>query len=275
VDRQLGSESTPDEYAGKLVEVFSEVRRVLKEDGTFWLNLGDSYCNTDKWGGGGPNTGKQTVAADGSVPSWDAVRQRKAPVEGLKPKDLVGIPWTVAFALRKDGWWLRSEIIWAKPNVMPESVKDRPTKAHEQLFLLTKSDRYFYDVDAIREPFVGKNEHDRTGGKYAAPGQTPHSSRLDGSRGSYAPEGRNARTVWSITTKAYKGAHFATFPEELPRRCILAGSRAGDLVLDPFAGSGTTCAVARSLGRSYLGIELNPEYVELARQRLSRSEAAE
>ena len=152
---------------------------------------------------------------------------------------------------------------------MPESVQDRPTRAHEYVFLLSKSEDYFYDIDAVREPFVGKNEHDRTGGKYSAPGQTEHSSRKNGSRGGYTASGRNRRTVWSINTKSFKGAHFATFPTELPRVCIAAGSAPGDLILDPFAGSGTTCAVAKAMGRRFLGIELNADYAPLFNKRIA------
>ena len=231
IEGQLGTEATLSEYVSRLVAIFGEVRRTLCDDGTCWINLGDTLIN----------------------------------------KELAGAPWRTAFAIQNDGWRLRSEIVWEKPNTMPESVTDRPTRAHEYIFLLTKNPRYFYDADAIREPFVGKNEHDRTGGKYSPPGQTAHSSRLNGSRGGYKPEGRNARTVWAINTKSYKGAHFAVFPEELPRRCILAGSRPGDTVLDPFAGSGTTCAVAKSLGRDFIGIELNADYKVLAEKRISEA----
>jgi DNA modification methylase len=196
VEGQIGLEPTPEEYVANMVEVFREVRRVLRPDGTLWLNLGDCYCSTDKWGGGvGGNTGKQTVAADGTVPSW-AVRARKEPIAGLKPKDLVGIPWMLAFALRADGWWLRSDIVWHKPNPMPESVTDRPTKAHEYVFLLTKSATYFYDADAIQE----KATREATG--------------------------RNARSVWTISTKPFAGAHFAVMPWDLAERCVLAGTSA-------------------------------------------------
>jgi DNA modification methylase len=252
----------------KLVTIFREVRRVLKPDGTLWLNLGDSYARDARKGQHKPgDMGKQSHVYDRGGGGASAMMDFEAC--RLKPKDLIGIPWTVAFALRADGWYLRSDIIWSKPNVMPESVTDRPTKSHEYLFLLSKSERYFYDAAAIVEPFVGKNEHDRTGGSYAPPGQTAHSSRTNGSRGSHRLVGRNRRTVWTINTKPYKGAHFATFPAELPRICILAGTEPGDVVLDPFAGSGTTCAVAKSLGRRFVGIELNADYVALAEKRIA------
>lgn len=271
VEGQIGLEETPERYVERLVEVFAEVRRVLKPDGTLWLNLGDSYCNTDKWGGGGKNAGKQTVAADGSVPSW-AVRAKRPPIPGVKPKDLMGIPWLVAFALRAEGWWLRSEVIWSKPNAMPEPVQDRPTRAHEHLFLLSKSERYFYDVDAVREPFAngiegatpwGSNDRERNRG-----GRGDDFTAGTGTGWTPSATGRNRRTVWTIPTQPFPGAHFATFPEELVRPCVLAGSRPGDTVLDPFSGSGTTGAVSIALGRSYVGCEINPEYVEMSRQRI-------
>lgn len=268
VDGQIGLEKTPEEYVSKVVRIFREVRRVLTPDGTLWLNLGDSYARDARKGQHKPgDSGKASYVYDRGGGRASAMRDLKACK--LKPKDLIGIPWMIAFALRLDGWYLRADIIWSKPNVMPESVTDRPTKSHEYLFLLSKSEKYFYDIDAVREPFVGQNEHDRTGGKYAAPGQTEHSSRADGTRGSYKTAGRNRRTVWTINTKPYKGAHFATFPAELPNICILAGSEPGDLILDPFAGSGTTCSVAKLLGRRFVGIELNSEYAALADKRIA------
>lgn len=365
---QLGLEPTPAEYVQNMVEVFREVRRVLRPAGTLWLNLGDSYCNTDKWGGGGGNTGKHTIADDGDVPSW-AVRRRREPF-GLKPKDMVGIPWRVAFALQADGWYLRSDIIWAKPNPMPESVTDRPTKSHEYVFLMSKSARYFYDADAIRTAWTSGRDDMRTKGVrtgLAYLGQADvqdnsvrdvkvrktdkqrgHSRRHDGfndrwdamEKSEQQINGANARTVWTIATQPYPDAHFATFPRELPERCIkagcpesvcstcgkareritesqwdgraasrtaytdpsqkatnLSGSRnryrelgmegppppkmlgwtdcghdtyAPGVVLDPFAGSGTTLAVARDLGRKSIGIELNPEYVKLIAKRCAQ-----
>jgi DNA modification methylase len=258
-----------------LVEVFREVRRVLADDGTMWLNLGDSYaggggyaqnapCNQrrsagDSWGAMNPFTVAQgearTKAYPGMVPS------------GLKPKDLVGIPWMVAFALRADGWYLRSDIIWSKPNPMPESVTDRPTKAHEYMFLLSKSQKYYYDADAIRDAPTGRTDATWFTGKATA---VSESMRGDIGRTFHkdGTVGANKRSVWHIATQPYPEAHFATFPEALIEPCILAGSALGDTVLDPFTGSGTTGAVAIRHQRSFVGCELNPAYVELARQRI-------
>jgi DNA modification methylase len=262
---QLGLERTPEEYVANMVAVFREVRRVLRDDGVLWLNLGDSYAahpgqrkETDK-------AGAKQMTKRGSTGS------PSRHVEGLKPKDLVGIPWMVAFALRSDGWYLRSDIIWAKPNPMPESVTDRPTKAHEYLFLLTKSERYHYDAAAIAEP-VSEATTERV--QYPRPRERDnHIGRLgrdntrSGDLNSYNPT-RNARTVWTIATQPYAGAHFATFPEELARRCILAGSKPEGAVLDPFGGSGTVAAVATGHGRRAIYIDLNPAYLDLAEQRI-------
>ena len=219
---QLGLEPTPEMYVEHLVEVFRGVRRVLRDDGTLWLNLGDSYANDTKWGGA--TSGKHTQALHGSTN-----------VGRLAAKNLIGIPWMTAFALRADGWVLRSEIIWHKPNTMPESVEDRPTRAHEHVFLLTKSQTYFYDADAIRE------------------------KTTDGAR--------NKRTVWTINTEPYKGAHFAVMAPELAITCIRAGSKPGDLVVDPFTGSGTTLQFAKDFDRDFLGIEVNEDYRALIEQR--------
>lgn len=264
-DVQIGMEGTPTEYVARLVEVFREVRRMLRDDGVLWLNLGDSYSNIGKWGG--RTSGKHARGLHGGHQTSSQAHGGK--IEGLKPKDLLLMPARVALALQADGWYVRSDVIWAKPNPMPESVKDRPTRSHEHIYLLSKSADYYYDADAIAEPFVGKNDHDRTGGIYAAPGQPEHNGRADGSRGTYRAVGRNRRDVWTITPKPYKGAHFAVFPPELPRFCILAGSRIGDVVLDPFSGSGTTGAVAERLGRKFVGIDLNEEYRELAERRIA------
>lgn len=266
-DGQIGLEQTPDEYVARMVDVFREVRRVLRDDGTLWLNLGDSYAgprgNTRGEGAGG---GQQR----GEMMFGSAMRLQETP-DGLKPKDLIGMPWRVAFALQADRWYLRSDIIWSKPNPMPESVTDRPTKSHEYVFLLSKSARYLYDHEAIREPLVSTPEQYlradksvRENHQYGEVAGRP----LGPSSFASVPDGRNARTVWQIATKPYAEAHFAVFPPELPERCIKAGSRDGDTVLDPFMGSGTTAYVARHLGRRAVGCELNPDYIEIAARRL-------
>lgn len=266
VNGQIGLEETPEAYVSALVAVFAEVRRVLREDGTVWLNLGDSYANDAKWGGA--TGGKHVKALHGQ----DGTRNRLH--TGIPAKNLIGIPWRVAFALQSAGWIIRSDIIWHKTNAMPESVKDRPTKAHEYVFLLAKSERYFYDAEAIREPgaeWTGQaGTFARNGGKSSnlvIPGQSYAIHRDD--RGDRVPAGRNKRSVWSIATTPYAGAHFAVMAPELAQTCILAGSKPGDIVLDPFSGAGTTAYVAHKLSRAYLGIELNPEYVEMSRQRLA------
>ena len=264
VDNQLGLEPTPDEYVARLVDVFREVRRVLHKDGTVWLNLGDSYTSTTK-GCGGPSD--KQVSNAGSFYNGS---QRLIP--DTKPKDLVGIPWRVAFALQADGWWLRSDIIWSKPNPMPESITDRPTKAHEYVFLLTRSEQYFYDVDAIKEPLIHPNELDRRnpavfGGAKKHAGY--NNRKYSGNKYEGELSGRNKRTVWTITTKPYPEAHFATMPPDLVEPCVKAGCPLLGTVLDPFMGSGTVGAVAKSLDRDYVGIELNPEYIKLAEKRIA------
>ena len=266
VDDQLGLEATPEEYVTNLVSVFREVRRVLRDDGTVWLNLGDSYAGSGKGqmkdGNHAPTSGSLQRTSKGTLTGGLPVDYK-----GLKPKDLVGIPWRVAFALQADGWYLRSDIIWNKPNPMPESILDRPTKSHEYIFLLAKNKRYYYDADAIKEASMelGATKIRFGGNKYGDSDDVKHQTK-SGNR--YTDTGtRNVRSVWSITTNPYKDAHFATFPEELPERCIKAGTKPGDTVLDPFAGSGTTCAVAARLGRASIGIELNPEYLKLAQKR--------
>jgi DNA modification methylase len=341
VDSQLGLERTPEEFVGRLVEVFREVRRVLRDDGTLWCNLGDSYA------GGGPhhgdrNTGKSATNR-GSITGTD-----RASVPGLKPKDLVGIPWRVAFALQADGWYLRSDIIWHKPNPMPESVTDRPTKAHEYVFLLAKAERYYYNADAIKEPASAdtharyargrSDDHkwadggpggqtiatNKPGSLFARIGKEGRNSRFHQDRDvNHSPqrkprvpagwhqgtrpatpsgirdkrvagvnpkcvepgsgikqnssfsaavkdlvEERNKRTVWTIATEPFSEAHFATFPQELVRPCVLAGCPMGGTVLDPFCGSGTAGVVALGLGRHFLGIELSPTYAAMARRRI-------
>jgi DNA modification methylase len=257
---QIGQEQTPEEYIEEMVNVFRLVRDNLKDDGVLWLNIGDTYYNYRSDG----NYPKQTVSkTNQDLPSFSPARGNK--LEGLKSKDLIGIPWMLAFALRADGWYLRQDIIWHKPNPMPESVKDRCTKAHEYIFLLSKSKNYYYDNESIKEPAKDWGTRDRTNGKYhnEGTGLQPHS----GLTKSYPT--KNKRSVWSITNKPYKGSHFATFPPDLIEPCILAGSRKGDIVLDPFMGSGTTAMVAKQLGRYYIGCELNEDYRELIEKRVT------
>ena len=262
---QLGQEQTPEKFIENLVNVFKEVKNVLTDDGTLWVNLGDSYYNYRP--GKGQTYPKQSVSkTNQDLPESSAKRGTK--LEGLKEKDLIGIPWMFAFAMRADGWYLRQDIIWHKPNPMPESVRDRCTKAHEYIFLFSKNKNYYYDNEAIKEPAKDWGTRDRTQGKYHNPGTglSPHT----GLTKSY--EKRNKRSVWSVTKKPYKGAHFATYPAELIEPCILAGSEQGDIVLDPFMGSGTTAAVAKSLGRNYIGCELHEEYGDLIQKRIDEYE---
>lgn len=255
---QIGLEQTVEAYVAELVGVFRLVRRVLADDGVVWLNLGDSYATA----GGNGDQGKAGQRADRT---FTASRlPARGVVDGLKPKDLIGVPWRVAFALQADGWWLRSEVIWHKPNPMPESVRDRPTKAHEQVFLLAKGERYFYDAAAVAEAVVkGSSGSLFTAGKTAG-----HQLCRSGQGERRESTARNRRTVWTIPPSPFKGSHFAVMPPALVEPCVLAGSRPGDTVLDPFAGAGTTMLVADRLGRHGLGIELNPEYADLARQRV-------
>lgn len=260
VDRQIGLEPTPDEFVEALVEVFREVRRVLRDDGTVWLNLGDSY-----------NSGGRTsqVAPGGVVgqPGMRATPQRPPVIQGVKQKDLVGIPWIVAFALRADGWYLRSDIVWHKPNPMPESVTDRPTRSHEFIFLLSKRPRYYYDADAIREQDSGRG----SGNGFVRDHRLTYQD-ADGGRGNteqWTPGGgRNKRDVWTVASKPYSGAHFATFPPDLIEPCVLAGAPVDGVVLDPFNGAGTTGMVAVRNRRRYIGVELNPDYAQMARDRI-------
>jgi DNA modification methylase len=267
VDGQMGLEKTPEEYVGKMVEVFREVRRVLRKDGTCWVNLGDAYNGSGNPAGckGRRCDGGQSAAAEQS--NQLAFRGNGIKVPGLKPKDLCGIPWRVAFALQADGWWLRQDIIWQKPNPMPESVTDRCTKSHEYIFLLTKSARYFYDAEAVKEAStVDDIRGPQTFGKATDGSRDMH---RDNGR-FYEPSGngtRNKRSVWTVPSAPYSEAHFATFPPDLITPCILAGSKPGDTILDPFGGSGTTGMVALELGRKAILIELNPNYVQLIRDR--------
>jgi len=267
VEGQIGLEQTPDEYVAAMVEVFRCVRDVLADDGTLWLNIGDSYART-----GGTDRKVSDTAQVGSTRNTleqMSDRTSNASAMGLKHKDLIGIPWMLAFALRADGWYLRQDIIWHKPNPMPESVRDRCTKAHEYIFLLSKSEKYYFDSEAMKEPADPKNHRDSRGIRRTAPGSTDHTGFKNGRH----YETRNRRSVWSVATRPYKGAHFATFPPALIEPCILAGSRPGDTVLDPFMGSGTTAAVALQHGRKYLGCELNPEYGALQQERIARAVA--
>ena len=268
-DGQLGLEETPEQHVSKMVEVFSEVRRVLRTDGTLWMNYGDSYANS--------SAGDGRCGATAQVGNTKSGCQRRARKVGgvLKPKDLCGIPWRVAFALQADGWWLRQDIIWHKPNPMPETVRDRCTKSHEYIFLLAKSLRYYYDADAIKEQSVDPESH--KGIRKRAPQQFVRESpekprtreglaKLDG----VTYPRRNRRSVWTIPTAPYHGAHFATFPPDLVKPCIMAGCPDGGTVLDPFTGSGTVAEVARANGCKFVGAELNPEYIELAKKRLQQ-----
>ena len=272
-DGQIGLEETPEEYIFAMVEVFRCVKDVLADDGTLWLNIGDSYYNYRPVKG--QALVKQTVANnDQDLPQTCARRGNK--LDGLKEKDLIGIPWMLAFALRADGWYLRQDIIWHKPNPMPESVQDRCTKAHEYIFLMSKSQKYYYDRESVREE-IKETTNGKAGVRRSGDSKTrsrehwgvPHNPEnviveYDEIKGA------NKRSVWCIPTKPYAGAHFAVFPEELIEPCIMAGAAPGQVVLDPFMGSGTTAQVAQNLGRQYLGCELNAEYKSLQDKRLSQ-----
>ena len=265
VDEQIGLEQTPDDYVASLVEVFRDVRRVLRDDGVLWLNLGDSYA------GYHGNSRVPDADAPSNKPGYtENQRSSTVGIGGLKAKDLVGIPWRVAFALQADGWYLRSDVIWSKGSCMPESVTDRPTRSHECIFLLTKNRTYFYDADAVKEPFTSADEHSKRKVVYSAhgDGETSRGRGAGHNMLGVPSNGRNRRTVWSINSKPYKGAHFATMPTALAEVCIKAGTRPGDTVLDPFSGSGTTGYVSNRLGRNYVGTDLNPDYLPLAEARL-------
>jgi DNA modification methylase len=272
VEGQIGLEDTPEAYTECLLQVFREVHRVLRDDGTLWLNIGDSYH-----GGGYSNhriNGQEWLKTYGGDRRRSRQADRIRANPDLKPKDLIGIPWRIAFALQAEGWWLRADIIWAKGSCLPESVTDRPTRVHEYVFLLTKAQSYYYDQEAIREPLAICNaqrttETYDTAERYGADnGGNDGLDALAARIRSGEHLTRNKRSVWNINPKPFAGAHFAVMPTELAETCVKAGSKPGDLVLDPFAGSGTTLVVAKSLDRCYVGIELNPEYVEIARQRL-------
>jgi DNA modification methylase len=282
---QIGLEPTFDEWLEAMVGVFREVRRVLRKDGVFWLQMGDCYANDGKWGG--RTGGKHAKALHGASAGLGRGRRRT----GLKPKELVGQPWRLAFALSDDGWWLRRDVIWSKPNAMPETVHDRPATAHEYLFQLTRAARYWHDAEAVKEPVTG-NAHSRGNGVNAkikvpsgwdtAAGGHGSFHRKGRGQSEYRPrqnesfsaavsglvETRNKRSVWEIPTEGFEGAHFATFPPALVEPCILAGCPKTGTVLDPFGGAGTTGLVADRLGRDAILIELNPEYAEIARRRI-------
>jgi DNA modification methylase len=268
IDEQIGLEVTPDEYIANLVEVFRECKRILRDDGTLWVNIGDSYCGT-----GDKGDWVDPKYADGRNGQKVALNKK---IDGLKPKDLIGIPWMLAFALRADGWYLRQDIIWAKPNPMPESVKDRCTKSHEYIFLLSKSAKYYYDNEAVKEPLTdssierGKYGWHGNTGDALEKGATPSGGGFNRLKQSgenlevlYNQNGgRNKRDVWTVTTKPYKGAHYATFNPDLIKPCILAGAPEGGIVFDPFVGSGTTVATAIQLGRKGIGIDLSFKYLQ-------------
>ena len=276
-EEQIGQEDTVEEYVKNLVDVFREVKRVLKDDGTLWLNLGDSYAGSNK---NRNAAGESYMLKDGCRDSTHTGRRmgiiKPTPLSGwLKPKDLIGVPWRVAFALQEDGWYLRQDIIWHKPNVMPEAVKDRCTKSHEYIFLLSKSKNYYFNAEAIKEPVVsikGNNKTFRNGGVYTKGQSYFNSKKIEAETHGNKPNEsskRNKRDVWTIPTHPYKGAHFATFPLKLVIPCILAGSRKEDVILDPFFGSGTVAEAASLLNRNWIGIELSSAYQNLYKKRLA------
>ncbi len=278
IDGQIGLEPTLKAYIENLILIFREVRRVLKDNGTLWLNLGDSYASGGKIGTWRERENDFTSNLVGSKASQKVSNRNGCPVpNGLKPKDLMLIPHRVAIALQDDGWWVRMDNVWHKPNPMPESVNDRPTNCHEYVFLLSKSAKYFYDKEAVREP-LSQSTHSRN--NYSRISKSTSKRDLAESASAFqrdgraepvvSQEGRNLRSVWTITTRGFKGAHFATFPVDLAKRCILAGSSEGDTVLDPFVGSGTTALAALQLGRGCIGIELNPDYLTLAKNRIEQ-----
>lgn len=305
-DEQIGVERTPELFIQSLVSVFEEVRRVLKPEGTLWLNIGDSYASGARNRTVNQSVSKSTLAGS-TLTQQQCLRQINKVTDRLKPKDLIGIPWMLAFALRESGWYLRQDIIWAKKNCMPESVKDRPTRSHEYIFLLSKSEKYYYDFEAIKEPAIYDVDGTGTAARKARqkdnnkslpteynngirPGGFKDASKNNGKNSKQRGHSRkhagfnerwdqmskleqctgmrNKRDVWSISPAKFPGAHFATFPEEIPFICIKAGSPAGGVILDPFMGAGTTALVARKLGRNYLGFELNAEYIKIAEKRL-------
>lgn len=264
-DEQFGLEETPEAYVHNLVDLFREIRRALRDDGTVWLNLGDSYFSTTK-GTGGPSDKQDSNAGS----RYNPIKLKSS--YGIKPKDLIGIPWRVAFALQSDGWYLRQDIIWHKPNPMPESVTDRCTKSHEYIFLLTKSAKYYYDSEAVKEKASNEGRVISLGEKSFSRGQATGMGIEPSGNGRSeqytVPNGRNKRSVWTVTTKPYSEAHFATYPEDLIKPCILAGCPENGIVYDPFGGAGTTALVSHKARRKWILSELNPEYVKIAEKRL-------
>lgn len=260
-DGQLGLEPTPQEFVENLCQVFDEVWRVLADDGTVWVNLGDTYANN----GGSVQPQRDNSGATGGF------ERPKSIGNAIKAKDLVGIPWRFAFAMQDRGWYLRQDIIWAKPNPMPESVTDRCTKSHEYVFLLTKNPRYYFDHEAIKEPAIHANDRRNGKGRHTYTGKRAENDGLVQQSFVTVNDTRNKRSVWTVNTKAYKEAHFAVYPTELIEPCVKAGSAVGDTVLDPFSGSGTTGEVALKLGRNYVGCELNPDYAKLSEKRITEA----
>ena len=273
-DDQIGLEQSPDAYVSELVDVFRGVWNVLADDGTLWLNLGDSYASSggisspDRSHSGGTRKERGIQA---SSMSRGGVNKPNSINGSIKAKDLIGIPWRVAFALQDYGWYLRSEIIWHKPNPMPESVTDRPTKSHEHIFLFSKQPKYFYDHEAIKEPALWADDKRNGGGRFTYGGKRAENDGFIQQSFVTVNDTRNKRDVWTVATKPFSGAHFAVYPPELIEPCVLAGSKEGDFVLDPFSGSGTTGEVALKHGRNYVGLELNPDYAALSEKRITEA----
>lgn len=273
-DGQIGLEQTPQEYVAEMVSVFREVWRVLSDDGVLWLNLGDSYKPS---GNGSTKAGLneryfgKTFESNKQSATEGHVDRSHLRADGIKTKDLVGIPWRVAFALQDDGWYLRQDIIWAKPNPMPESVRDRCTKSHEYIFMLTKQPRYYFDNEAIKEPAIWSQDKRQGKGRLTYDGKRQGEAGKGQEAFVSIKETRNKRDVWTIPTKPFKGAHFAVMPEAIVEPCVLASSRPGDTVLDPFTGSGTVAVVALRHGRNYVGTELNPKYADIAINRITEA----
>ena len=269
VDGQIGNEDTPDQYIKRLVEVFNEVNRVLKKDGVLWLNLGDSWAGSNQGSGTKNPTSKQASNHGTNYMTTTEHKSKLSNISGYKPKDLIGIPWMAAFALRESGWYLRQDIIWSKGNPMPESVRDRCTKSHEYIFLLSKSRKYYFDNESIKEP-ASTQPKARDKNKEGYQAGYSKGDRFSKGERVYGADGmRNKRDVWNVNTKPCKEAHFATFPDTLIEPCVLAGCPEGGIVLDPFMGAGTTGMVAKRNGRNYVGIELNPQYIQIADNRIN------